>query len=139
MSQGDSPQSRENRHVCRDYVGLGCKQKKNLQKKKFFKKYFSRIFFWLRTLPRHPPSTLESFTLMGLAMWESIRDQLGKSAVLSYQSLARYRSLGFDQKMLSIAPKGVILSVELCIPVNFLRFTKPSVSTSWRAAATRPR
>ena len=31
-------------------------------------------------------------------MWESIRDQLGKSAVLSYQSLARYRSLGFDNR-----------------------------------------
>ena len=28
--------------------------------------------------------------LMGLAMWESISDELGKSAILSYQSLIRF-------------------------------------------------
>ena len=35
--------------------------------------------------------TVSRFMHMGLAMRESISSQLGKSAVLSYQSLARYR------------------------------------------------
>ena len=52
--------------------------------------FFFKIFFWPRSLTRYPPSTSESFTLMGLAMWESITDRPGKSAVLSYQSLARF-------------------------------------------------
>ena len=91
MSQGDSPQSRESRHACRDQIGL-----KRIFKKKFLNNFFFKIFFWPRLLPHHPPSTPESFMLMGLAMWVSISNQLHKSAVLSYQSLTRYRSLGFD-------------------------------------------
>ena len=62
--------------------------------KKNSSNFFFNIFFFAEVTP---PSTPESFTLMGLAMWESISFQLGKSAVLSYQSLARYRSLGFDK------------------------------------------
>ena len=87
MSQGDSPQSRESCHACRDELGLGCKQKKLSKKNSNF---FFQNFFWPRSLTRYPPSTSESFTLMGSAMWESITDKPGKSAVLSYQSLARF-------------------------------------------------
>ena len=48
------------------------------------------IFFWPRSLPRHPPTTPESFMHMGPAMCESIANTLHKSAVLGYQSLARF-------------------------------------------------
>ena len=56
-------------------------------------------FFWPRSLPHCPPTILESFTHMSSDMCEIINDQVGKSAVLSYQSLARYRSLGFDDEI----------------------------------------
>ena len=67
------------------------------EKEKKIKTFFN--FFLLRSLFRHPPTTPESFTHMGPAMCESISDQLGKSPVLGYQSLARYRSLGFDHSV----------------------------------------
>ena len=102
MSLGDSPQSRESRHACRNQIELGCKQKKS-SKKVQFENFW--IFFWPRSLARLPPSSPESLTATGSATCEIITDQPGQSTVLSYQSLARYRLLGFDKlSVWTVAP-----------------------------------
>ena len=84
-------------------------QRKITLKQKFFtffyQKSFFKFFLWPRSLSLCPPTTPESFTHMGSAMCEIIRVHRRKSALLGYQSLARYRSLGFDQcrKRLSLS------------------------------------
>ena len=102
MSQGDSPQSRESRHACRDEVGLGSKQKKSSKKiySTSFSRFFFKFFFGRGHPPHRPPTAPEGFSHMVSAMCEFIGDQPPKSAVLSYQSLAGYRSLGFDNFLL---------------------------------------
>ena len=70
MSLGDSPQSRESHHACRDHIELSDKQKK-----------ISKNIFYLKIWLLSP----ESFTHMGPAMCESISSQPGKSARLGLQ------------------------------------------------------
>ena len=76
----------ESHHVCSNELWLGCEQKKFFKRK--IQNFVLQIFFGPRSLTRYPQSTPESFTLMGPALCESISYQLGKSPVLSYQSLA---------------------------------------------------
>ena len=106
MSQGDIPQSRESRHACRDELGLGYKQKKFFKKQLIFFLIFFANFFWPRTLAlaRLSLSSHESLIVTGSATCEIITDQPGQSTVLSYQSLARYCSIGFDNLK---SPKGI--------------------------------
>ena len=75
-------------------------QRKNYFKREIFHIFYQISFFKFFLRPRSPslclPTTPESFTHIGSALCEIIRVHRRKSALLGYQSLARYRSLGFD-------------------------------------------
>ena len=89
----------------------------------FYQISFFKFFLWPRSLSLCPPTTPESFTLMGSAMCEIIRVHRRKSALLGYQSLAHYRSLGFDKMGLCRLCKNcslIKLSTTFITPSNSL-------------------
>ena len=49
-----------------------------------------KFIFWPRSLAHHTPATPESFTQIGSAICEIIRNHRLKSAVLATESLARF-------------------------------------------------
>ena len=108
VAKQQSSKPRESSHVQRLNSVLRVQRKNYFKSEIFHILYqisFFKFFLWPRSLSLCPPRTPESFTHMGSAMCEIIRVHRRKSALLGYQSLARYRSLGFDQcrKRLSLS------------------------------------
>ena len=59
------------------------------EKHEFFFSYVNILIFFPRIAPHQPPTIPESLKQIGPGISEIMMDQLYKSAVLGYQSLAR--------------------------------------------------
>ena len=68
-----------------------------LRKKHTFFLHQHIEFFWPRTISHLPPTIPKSLMQIGPAISEIMMDHQLYSTILGYQSLARYRSLGFEQ------------------------------------------